>query len=321
MERKLTVSSPPHLYGSDTTKRIMRDVVIALLPACAFAVYAYGMKALLVLIVSVVSAVLAEFLFQKTIGRKKTDIGDLSAVITGILLALNLSPAVPLWLPMVGSVFAMIVVKQLFGGLGANFINPALSARIFLLASFPVYMTSWTFAPDAVSGATYLARLQTEADFVPQYADYMALLFNKMGGTLGEVSAVALIVGGLYLLVRKVIDWRIPFFYLATFALLIFIIGRNDFFEVHIVFEILAGGLLMGAFFMATDYATSPLSPVGRIIMGVGCGLFTVIIRLFGGYPEGVSYSILIMNIFVPIIDRYVRPRVYGKTLKAQGGK
>jgi len=315
----LTVSSPPHIYGKDTTGRRMRDVLIALLPACVFAVYVYGNYALATMAIAVVSAVAAEYLFRKVTGKKIT-VSDRSAVITGLLLAFNLPPGVPFWVPVIGSVFAIVVVKQLFGGLGQNFLNPALAARAFLLASFPVHMTTWTLPYDAVTGATYLARIGNPCDdFVPRACDFMALLFGRDGsggGTIGEASAVAVIVGGLYLIFRRVINWRIPVFYVGSFALFAFVFGRDGFFStdpLFLAFEVLAGGLLLGAFFMATDYATSPISPNGKIIMGVGCGFLTVLIRFHGGYPEGVSYAILLMNLLVPVIDKYVRPRIYGK--------
>jgi electron transport complex protein RnfD len=292
----------------------MREVLIALSPAFAFSVYSYGYRAIALTTASVVSAVIAESLFQKASGKDAT-INDLSAVITGLLLAFNLPPDVPAWIAIFGSVFAIIAVKQLFGGLGNNFVNPALAARALLLASFPAYMTRWE-TPDAVSGATYLAL--AKEGFTPEASDYLALLFGKVGGCLGETSAAALIIGGVYLIVRRIINWRIPVFYIGSFALFAFILGRGSFFAGDVLFEVLSGGLLLGAFFMATDYATSPISPNGKIIMGVGCGFLTVVIRFYSEYPEGVSYAILIMNLFVPLIDQYVRPRVYGKRLLAR---
>jgi len=266
--------------------------------------------------IAVISALLAEYLYQRVMSKPVT-VNDFSAAITGVLIAFNLPPDVPFWIPVAGSFFAIIVVKQLFGGLGSNFVNPALAARAFLLASFPVHMTNWTLTPDAVSGATYLAVVKENPSFVPELSDYLALLFGKVGGCIGETSAVALIIGGIYLLVRKIINWRIPVFYIGSFALFAFIFGRTGLFSgSNILFEILNGGLLMGAIFMATDYATSPITPNGKIVMGIGCGFLTVFIRFFGGYPEGVSYAIIIMNLFVPLIDKYVRPRVYGKWRK-----
>ena len=311
----MTVSSPPHIYGTDSIEGRMRDVLIALSPAFIMAVYHYGVQALYTTATAVITALLAEYLYQRVMGKAVT-IHDYSAAITGVLLAFNLPPDVPFWLPIVGIFFAIIVVKQLFGGLGSNFINPALASRAFLLASFPVHMTNWSFAPDAVSSSTYLAMVKHNPAFSPEAADYAALLFGKIGGCIGETSAAALIIGGIYLLVRKVINWRIPVFYMGSFALFAFIFGRTGFFSGNILFEVLNGGLIMGAFFMATDYATSPITPNGKIVMGIGCGFLTVFIRFFGGYPEGVSYAIIIMNLFVPLIDKYIRPRVYGRRRK-----
>jgi len=310
MEIILTVSSPPHIYGTDTIRKRMRGVLIALSPACIMGIYYYGNHAFIAIAASIISAITAEYLYKKVTGKAVT-VNDLSAAITGLLLALNLPPDVPYWIPVIGSFFAIIAVKQLFGGLGSNFVNPALAGRAFLLASFPVYMTKWTFA-DAVSSATYLARIKENPDFIPALSDYSALLFGKMGGCIGETSAVALLVGGIYLIIRKVINWRIPVFYLGSFIFFALLFGRNGFLSVNVLFEVLSGGLILGAFFMATDYATSPITPRGKIIMGIGCGLLTVLIRFFGGYPEGVSYAILIMNLFVPLIDKYIRNRIFG---------
>jgi electron transport complex protein RnfD len=328
MEVILTVSSPPHIYGTDTIEKRMRDVIIALIPACIFAVYHYGLHTFIVIAVAVMSAMSAEFLFQRVAGKKVT-VDDHSAAITGLLIAFNLPPDIPYWIPIIGSVFAIVAVKQLFGGLGQNFVNPALAARAFLLASFPAHMTNWTFAPDVMSGATfdaassasydaatsatYLARIKADPSFTPDFYDYLAVLFGKLGGCIGETSAVALLLGGGYLLYRRVINWRIPVCYIGTFALLAFIYGREGFFTGNVLFEVLNGGLIMGAFFMATDYATSPVTPKGKVIFGIGCGFLLYLIRFYGGYPEGVCYSILIMNLLVPVIDKYIRPRVYGK--------
>ncbi|MCL2763924.1 MAG: RnfABCDGE type electron transport complex subunit D [Treponema sp.] len=312
----MTVSSPPHMYGTASIEARMRDVLIALSPAFCAAIYHYGVKALHTTAIAVIAALAAEYLYQRVM-QKPVTINDYSAAITGLLLGFNLPPDVPFWIPAAGSFFAIIVVKQLFGGLGSNFINPALAARAFLLASFPVHMTNWTLAPDAVSGATYLAMIKENPLFVPELSDYTALLIGKVGGCVGETSAVALLVGGVYLLARRIINWRIPFFYIGSFAFFAFIFGRTGFFTGHnILFEVLNGGLIMGAFFMATDYATSPITSNGKIVMGIGCGFLTVFIRFFGGYPEGVSYAIIIMNLFVPLIDKYVRPRVYGKGVR-----
>jgi len=314
----MTVSSPPHMYGTASIQARMRDVLIAMAPAFLMSLYHYGKQAFYTTAIAVIAALFAEYLYQRIMNKPVT-VNDFSAAITGVLLAFNLPPDVPWWLPAVGSFFAIIIVKQLFGGLGSNFINPALAARAFLLASFPVHMTTWTFSPDAITSATYLAVVKADPSFVPGFSDYMALLFGKVGGCLGETSAVALFVGGIYLLVKKVINWRIPVFYIGSFAVFAFIFGRTGIFAGRdILFEVLNGGLIMGAFFMATDYATSPITPKGKIVFGIGCGFLAVLIRFFGGYPEGVSYSIIIMNLFVPLIEKYVRPRVYGKGLKVK---
>ena len=325
MNQMMTVSAPPHIYGTDTIERRMRDVLIALAPASIMAVVVYGVPAFLVMLNSVVAAMLAEYLFQRVSGKPVT-LNDCSAAITGLLIGLNLSPSVPFWIPIIGSFFAIIVVKQLFGGLGSNFINPALAARAFLVVSSPIHMTNWVL-PDAttsatvISGATILGHIKENPDFIPATAHYMQLLFWKVGGTIGEVSAVALIAGGLYLLVRRIVNWRIPVFYIGSFALFSFVFGRTAFFTGNVLFELLAGGLMLGAFFMATDYATSPLAHNGKIVFAIGCGFLTVIIRVYGGYPEGVSFAIIIMNLFVPLIDKYIRPRVYGHKRTPQGGK
>ena len=318
VNKLMIVSSPPHIYGRDTIEKRMRDVLIALSPACFMALYYYGIRAFFTIAAAVISAIMAEYLFQKVTGKDVT-VNDLSAAITGLLLAFNLPPDVPFWLPVLGGFFAIIVVKQFFGGLGSNFMNPALAARAFLMVSFPVHMSNWTFAPDTVTSATYLAVVKENPAFMPEASAYFALLFGKIGGCIGEASAVALIAGGVYLLVRKVINWRIPVFYIGSFAVFAFLFGRTGFFSGNILFEVLNGGLMLGAFFMATDYATTPISPGGKIVMGIGCGFLTVMIRFYGGYPEGVSYAIIIMNLFVPLIDKYVRPRVYGKGKKVWG--
>jgi electron transport complex protein RnfD len=315
--KTLTVSSPPHIYGKGTIESHMRDVLIALAPAGLVGIYVFGRGVALVMAVCVLSCILAEFLYQRVTGKPAT-VGDLSAAVTGLLLAYNLPPAVPLWLCALGSFFAIVFVKQLFGGLGSNFMNPALAARAFLLAAFPVHMTTWSF-PDMTAGATYLSILREDPSFVPQMADYIAAVTGMEGGCVGETGTLALLAGGLYLIIRKVINWRIPVFYIGSFAVFAFVFGRNGFLQGQfILFEALSGGLLLGAFFMATDYATSPISPNGKIIMGIGCGFLTVLIRFHGGYPEGVSYAILIMNIFVPTIDKYVKPRLYGRKRNAR---
>ncbi len=304
------VTSNPHIRSNKSSvERIMRDVIIALLPACVLGVYFFGVRALITLLATVASCLLAEWLYEK-IAKKPITIRDGSAVITGLLLAMNLPPTVPIWLPVVGSFFAIIVAKQLFGGLGHNFINPALAARAFLLASYPTLMTKWSF--DAATGATPLGKMK-ESGFVPATQDYINALIGLKGGCIGEVCAIAIILGGLYLIIRQVISWRIPVAYLGTFLILTALLKRTGYDATYPVYELLTGGLLLGAFFMATDYSSSPVTPLGQLIMGFGCAVLTVIIRFKGGYPEGVSYSILIMNLVVPYIDRYTKPRVYGE--------
>lgn len=305
-----TVSSSPHIRSKDTVSNIMRDVLIALLPATAAAIYYFRTQAILIIVVSILSCMAGEVLWQK-ITKQKVTVKDLSAAVTGLLLAFNLPPTVPLWLPVIGGLFAIIIVKQFFGGLGQNFMNPALAARAFLLASWPVLMTTWTL--DGVTTATPLGLLKEGGGVIPGLWD---LFIGHVGGTLGETSAIALLLGGLYLILKRIISWRTPVIYIGTVFVLSWVLGRNGFFTGNPMVEILAGGLMLGAIFMATDYSTSPITPWGQIIMGLGCGLLTTIIRVYGGYPEGVSYSILIMNLFVPIIEKYTAPKVFGGVKK-----
>ena len=301
------VSATPHVRSKDSIQGIMRDVIIALVPATVMGIVYFGLRALVLVAISIASAVFFEFLYQK-LTKERVTLDDLSAVVTGLLLALNMPASAPFWMPIVGSAFAIIIAKQLFGGLGQNFINPALAARAFLLASYPTAMTTWTL--DGVTTATPLALLKSGDIVSPTMNDYMAALTGHIGGCIGETCAIALIIGGLYLLYRKVISWRIPVVYIVTVVILTGAIGRNG---VRVpLYEVLVGGLLLGAFFMATDYASSPVTAKGQIIMGIGCGLLTSLIRIYGGYPEGVSYSILIMNLCVPLIDRFTKGRIFG---------
>ncbi len=311
MESKFTVSSTPHIRSTDTTSKIMLDVAIALFPATIVGLVYFGFSAFLVVLTAVLSAVLFEYLFQK-IAKKPITINDYSAVVTGLLLALNLPAQVPLYIPIIGSFVAIIVVKQLFGGIGQNFMNPALGARAFLVASYPVSMTSFTV--DSVASATPLATLKAGTNMIPEPSAYYDALLGNIGGCIGEVSALALIVGALYLFYKKIITWHIPLSYLGTAYVLFFIFGRDGLFTGLPFYELLLGGILLGAFFMATDYSSSPISSKGKIVFGIGCAVLTVIIRIYGGYPEGVSYSILLMNLTVPLIDKYTRPRVFGTT-------
>jgi electron transport complex protein RnfD len=302
-----TVSSSPHIKSNDSVQGIMRDVIIALLPATFAGIYFFGMQAFLVTLVSVLSCIAAEALWQKLTHRKIT-IGDLSAVVTGLLIAFNLPAAVPLWLPAIGGFFAIIIVKQFFGGIGQNIMNPALAARAFLLASWPVHMTNFTV--DGVSAATALSILKGGEGELPSLIN---LFIGNAGGCIGETSVIALVLGAAYLLYKKIISWHIPVTYIGSVFILTFILGRNGLMTGNALYEILAGGLFLGAFFMATDYTTSPMAKSGQLIFGIGCGILTTIIRLYGGYAEGVSYSILIMSLFVPFIDKFTALRIFGE--------
>ena len=306
------MSPSPHVRSSESTARIMRDVIIALLPATAFGVYIFGLNALWVVLSSVAAAMLTEALLQKLMNKKIT-VSDGSAALSGLLLALNLPPAVPIWIPILGSVFAVAIVKQCFGGLGHNFINPALAARAFLLVSWPTAMTTWTIpGADAISSATPLGALKM-GEALSSYQD---MFIGNIGGCIGETSAIALIIGGLYLIVRRVIDPRIPFVYIGTVALFTWVAGPSGLFTGDALYHILGGGLMLGAFFMATDYTTSPMSGTAKVVFAAGCGVLTSVIRLWGGYPEGVSYSILIMNLVVPLLDKAFVPKRFGGAVK-----
>lgn len=314
MSAKLLISSSPHLRTDEDISRIMKDVVIALLPATLASVYYFRMGAAMVIISAILGAVLSEAAMQKIMGKEVT-INDYSAVVTGLLLAFNIPASAPLWLPFVGSVFAIVIVKQIFGGLGHNFMNPALAARAMLLASWPVEMTSWvTPGADAVSTATPLGVLMEQGKTAALDFNIMDLLVGNVGGCIGETSALLLILGGVYLMYRKVITYVIPAYYVGTVGVLTLLIGGFDF--KYMIFHVLAGGLMMGAFYMATDYASSPVTPKGQIIYAVGCGILTTVIRVYGGYPEGVSYSILLMNVAAPLIEKYTSPKVFGEVAK-----
>lgn len=312
----LTVSSSPHISTKQTTSGIMLDVIIALAPAGLAGMFYFGLPALSVILMSVAVCVLSEHVWQK-IMKKPTSIGDLSAIVTGLLLAYSLPPTTPLYMVAAGAVFAIIIVKQLFGGLGHNFMNPALSGRAFMLAAWSGALTSWTFPSvlgmDAVSSSTPLSLLQ-EGN-LGEMPGFLDMFLGNIGGCIGETCSVLILLGGLYLVVRRVISFRIPLTYIATVAVLTFILGGGnnvaESFNIMIS-HLLSGGLLLAAFFMATDYTTSPVTPVGQIVMGAGCGLITTVIRLYGGYPEGATYAIMLMNVATPLIEKYTRPRVFG---------
>lgn len=312
---KFIVSSTPHIRSNDSVDKIMRDVIIALLPASLAGIWFFGIRALMIILITIASSILFEAGYQK-FTKQPITVFDLSAVVTGLLLALNLPSSAPYWMPVVGSFFAIVIAKQVFGGLGQNFINPALAARAFLVASYPSQMTS--FEPtrfldvDALTYATPLSVLNEGVQL--QTSEISSIIksafIGNIGGCIGETCAIALILGGIYLLVKKVISWRIPVTYILTVWIFMLLAGQG--FEMS-VYHLVTGGLMLGAIFMATDYASSPVTPIGQLIMGFGCGLLTSIIRLWGGYPEGVSYSILLMNLAVPLIDRYTKPLVFGR--------
>lgn len=315
MENKVLVSSSPHIRSKDSISSVMRDVVIALLPATIAGIWYFGVSAAIVTVLAIVSALATEAGILK-LRKKKITLNDSSAaVVTGLLLAMNLPSTAPWWLVILGSAFAIAIVKHAFGGLGHNFMNPALAARAMLLAAYPVEMTGWVkTGADAISTATPLAIIKDGLAIGPNAAYELPsltdLLIGNVGGCLGETSALALIIGGLYLIYRGVISIRIPAAYIGTVAVLT--LAFNGFDSLMMVYHLLAGGLMLGAFFMATDYASSPITKKGQIIFGIGCGLITTIIRFFGGYPEGVSYSILLMNVAAPLIEKYTSPRVFG---------
>ncbi len=319
-ERKLIVSSSPHIRTPRGTQQIMLDVIIALIPALIAAVIFFGVKPLIVTAVSVVSCEVFEFGYRKLL-KKNDSYKDLSAVVTGMLLAFCLPYTFPWWAVIIGAFFSIVLVKQLFGGIGKNIWNPALAGRAFLLISYAVLMTTWSDGPDAATYATPLASLHA-GNLAPD--SLWNMFIGNIGGSFGEVSALALLIGGAWLVYRKVISLRIPVAYIGTVAVLTLIFSRGNNHFLWMLQNVLSGGLLLGAIFMATDYCTSPVTPNGQLIFGVGCGLLTVLIRYFGGYPEGVSFAILIMNCCTWLIDQHTAPRrfgVVGKKSKKEGAK
>ena len=319
-EYTFDASYQPQVRTNTDTSRIMLDVIIALVPAMVVGIVMFGVKALLLIAVSVASAVFWEWGYRKLM-KKPSSIGDLSACVTGILVALVIPVGAPWWMPVVGTFFAMVIVKQLYGGIGKNFLNPALAARAFLMASWPVIMTTWAVPSvlsktvDAATMATPLSILKAGTEAMPDYFSFGNLFIGSMPGCIGEISAAALLVGGIYLLVRKVISWRIPVAFIGTVAIITVIFPRNGYSNVDwMVYNLLSGGLLLGAIFMATDYSSSPVTLNGQLLYGFGCGALTVLIRYFGGYPEGVSYAILIMNLCAWAIDKGTRGRQFGVT-------
>lgn len=299
------VSSNPHIRDKSTTTTIMLDVIIALIPATLFGIWNFGVHAALNIIVAVVVAAASEAAFQY-FTKQKITVRDLSAVVTGLLLALNVPGDLPLWMTALGSIFAIIVAKQVFGGIGQNFMNPALAGRVFLFLSFSQQMTSFTY--DGVTGATPLKLLKDTGN-VTALKD---MFIGTEAGTIGETSVIALLIGGIYLLVKKIIDYRIPFFYLLSFVVCMILFGGHGFDAGFLAAELCGGGLILGAFFMATDYATSPITPMGRVVFGVLLGILTAVFRVFGPNAEGVSYAIIFCNLLVPVIEKYTVPKMFG---------
>lgn len=326
MENKLIVSSSPHVRSGEDTSYIMKQVTIALLPAAIAGVYFFRLSALSAIFFCILGSVGSEFLYQKFTKQEST-IGDFSAVVTGLLLAFNVPASLPWWMCLLGGIFAIVVVKMVFGGIGCNFVNPALAARAFLLASFPVAMTAWTKPGatnwigkniDAVSTATPLSFLKAGASGLSELTkngiSLSDMMIGNIGGSIGETSAILLILGGVYLMYKGIINYVIPTYYIATVFILTLILGGFNF--NFALYELFAGGLMLGGFFMLTDYTTSPMTTKGQIIYAVLAGILTTVIRLFGGYPEGVSYSILLVNVMTPLIDKYVKDRVFGEVAK-----
>ena len=305
MSDLLKVSSNPHIRSKDTTSRIMLYVIISLLPAAGFGVYNFGLHALAVIIVTIASTVLTEYIYEKCM-KKKTTVGDLSAVVTGLLLAMNLPPMAPLWMAALGGIFAILVVKMLFGGLGQNFMNPALGARCFLMISFTSLMTN--FNCDTYTGATPLAALKAG-----ERVDVMNMIIGRTAGTIGETSMVALIIGACILILLGVIDLKVPGSYIVTFVIFIAIFGGHGFDSQYISANLAGGGLMLGAFFMATDYVTRPITKKGQYLYGIFLGIMTGIFRVFGPSAEGVSYAIILGNLLVPLIEKVTMPKAFGK--------
>lgn len=325
MEKKLIVSSSPHVRSNEDTSYIMKQVIIALIPAALSGVYFFRLNAISVMFFCILGTVGSEFLYQK-ITKEESTIGDFSAVVTGLLLAFNVPASLPWWMCLAGGAFAIIVIKMVFGGIGNNFINPALGARAFLLASFPVAMTAWTNPGvnwigsnlDAVTTATPLSFLKVGAagvtDLTANSINMTDMIVGNIGGCIGETSAILIVLGGVYLIYKGIIDYTIPAFYIGTVFILTFILGGFSF--DFALYELFAGGLMLGGFFMLTDYTTSPMTKKGQIIYALLAGIITSVIRLYGGYPEGVSYSILLANVATPLIDKYVSNRVFGEVSK-----
>lgn len=323
MEERFVVSSSPHMKSDSGISSIMLDVIIALIPALVAGVYFFGIRALAVVATTVAACVLSEYVYER-ITKKPITVGDLSAVVTGILLSLSLPPSIPLWMTVIGGAFAIVIVKQLYGGLGKNFMNPALAARCFMMVAWAGQFATFVlplagYGPDAISSATPLAILKGSSE--GSLPSLSASFLGGKAGCIGETSGLMLLLGFLYLLIKRVVDWKIPVCYIASFAILMYLFGENNtglsqgcFTLMHL----LSGGLLIGAFFMATDYVTTPTTLWGHVIFGIGCGFLTFAIRKFGAYPEGVSFAIILMNVATPLIERYTRPKAFGE-VKSHG--
>lgn len=305
LDKHLRMSLAPHIRSNESTRKIMLDVIIALTPALIGAIYYFGMNAFMLIAVSVASAVIFEAGAQKFF-KKKILIGDLSAVVTGILIAFNLPANAPWWIAVFGAAFGIIIVKEFFGGIGSNFMNPALAARAALVSSWPAIMGTYV-NPDGITSATPMAIMKSGSTALPSIS---RMFMGDIGGSLGETSAMLLLIGAAYLLIRKVIDWKIPVLYIGTTVLMLLVLGVNP---DLLIYHVLGGGLILGAFFMATDYSSSPVTPNGKIIFGIGAGVLTAIIRVKGGLPEGVSYAILLMNVASPVIEKFTKPKVFGR--------
>lgn len=331
MSNLLNVSPSPHAHGNETTRKLMTGVIIALMPALFASVFYFGYGAIIVTVTSVAACLLFEYLVQKFVLRKPVTVTDGSAVVTGLLLAFNLPSNLPVFIIIIGAFVSIVIAKMTFGGLGNNPFNPALVGRVFMLVSFPVQMTTWpvpvgfaTGYTDAVTGATPLAILkeglrngESVSDLISQIPPPVHMFVGNMGGSMGEVAALALLIGLIYMLVRKIITWHIPVSILGTIAIFTGILWLSDPARyADPMFHLLAGGIMLGAIFMATDYVTSPMNPKAMIIYGCGIGIITVVIRVWGAYPEGVSFAILIMNAFVPLMNTYIKPKRFGEVVK-----
>ena len=315
MSEKYQISSAPHVRAKDSTSRVMLYVIIALLPASLFGIFNFGYKALVLILVTIASCLASEWIFDKIV-HKKNSLPDLSAVVTGLLLALNLPAGLPWWEAVIGSVFAIVIVKMLFGGLGQNFMNPALGGRCFLLIAFAADMTNFSSAKfEAYSGATPLGMIRNEG---LSSVNIMDMLTGKIPGTIGETSVIAILIGAIFLILMGVIDLKIPASYIITFAVFMFIFGADRFNTTYVVAELCGGGLMLGAFFMATDYVTSPITPMGQILFGICCGLLTGIFRCFGANAEGVSFAIILSNLLVPLIEKITVPNAFGIVKEAK---